>query len=187
MDFKFNIVDGQNLNKYKTIKYINYYFIILLIYLLNPLKRSKFNNNSNYKFPFNVATWVGLNIKFLIFLLIIAALLAFYLHFKSEEFKIIGNFTFDGYDFKINNGKKNDSIALNQINNISILRGATWHLNHHKNHYLIKTDNWIELNYNLGEKIKFEFSIESKIQNEHFEEMVGSIYDSNINIDYKSI
>jgi len=130
---------------------------------------------------------VGINNELLIFILIIAVILATYLHFKSIEFKILGYFTYDGNLFLVNIGQEQVFITIKQINLVTILRGSTWHLSHHKNHYLIKTDNWIELNYNFGEILKFEFSIESMLQNDHFENMVKIIYDSKLNLDYKSI
>lgn len=162
--FETKIIDSKNFRKLKPFRTILYILLIFIGFLLVKPRKVTGNNQS-------LSDMLNLDYSIVLSSFLFFGLMAIILHYYSEKYKKIGNLVINEENIILKTSNDTFIYSLNELKNLSISRGSTFHYEYKEDNYLIKFDNWVSFDFN-GELKKIEFSIDSITKNEEFEELI---------------
>lgn len=182
MNFEFVIIDGSRYRLLKKYRYLLYFLLLFLAFLIYK-PRHYYNSD---KKPFSASEKLGLNVDLLWFLFIFCGLITIIFYLYSKKFKCLGKLNIQENQIHLDINEQHQSILLSDIINLTIIRGATWHYAYQEDNYLVKINNWMEIQTN-DNIYKYEFLIHSNNNNIEFERMIILLKQKVNSLTYKSI
>jgi hypothetical protein len=129
---------------------------------------------------------LGLDIGNVIGLLLIVVTIAGIIYFHSIQFEEKGEIRFSDKGIQVFNQSHNFLIKFEEIENLKIERGATYHYEYKRDNYLHKANNWVSFMHD-EKPHKYEFIIDSSQKNEEFEQLIIELRKSRVRCEYLSI
>jgi hypothetical protein len=115
-----------------------------------------------------------------------------YLYYYSRRSKFLGEISINKERIKVDNSEDVSIYQLNEISQLKFIRGATFHYDYQRErnrlvHYVQTVNNWISFTTKEGESIKFEFLINSHVQNIYFEDLIKELKMEGYSFDYLTV
>ena len=140
----------------------------------------------NISEPFSASDKLGLNAEYIWYLFIIVGIITILFYFYTKKYKVIGSLIINSNQILCEVLSEKHIFLFSEIQTLQLNRGSTWHYSYQQYNYLVKTNNWIDIE-TANEKHNYEFLIQSEYQNAEFERMVEFLRQNINGFVYKSI
>ncbi len=177
--FEATLIDSTNYKKLKWIRY-SFYFVLLFIGGLLVEPRTQFQRNMSLQERLN------LDFGNIVGLFLIIGTIAIIVYFYSIKFEEKGRISFFRNNIQIKDQFDTFLLKFNEIEDVLIKRGSTYHYEYQRDNYLFKANNWISFKYDKS-IYKYEFIIDSAEKNKEFERLIRELRTERINFKYLSI
>lgn len=159
----------------KTKKLSNSFISIISIFIFLVLTVVVLNlQDGKHKVFLDILRWFILFIGYLIH------------HYWNYSYKVIGNLSCNNLGVEISDEKGSKLIAWDEISNLALSRGSTYHYFYQIANSFKANSNFIQFSAH-GQNYQFEFLIDSKETNKAFENMLDNLYVNQWPVSYKSV
>jgi len=183
MNFEFVIINSDRFRNFKKYRYALYIVLLTLYFLIFKVRSRRLVKISE---PFSASDKLGLNAEYIWYIFIFLAIITILFYFYTKKYKVIGSFIINSNQILCEVLSEKHIFLFSEIHTLQLNRNSTWHYSYQHDNYLVKTNNWIDIETANG-KYNYEFLIQSEHQNAEFEKMVGFLRQNINSFEYKSI
>lgn len=183
MSVEFVIINSDRFRNLKNYRYALYFLLLILYFLIHKVRS---NRNVNISQPFSASDKLGLNAEYIWYLFIFLGIITILFYFYTKKYKVIGSFIINSNQILCKVLSDQKIFLFSEIQTLQLNRGSTWHYSYQQDNYLVKTNNWIDIETAIG-TYNYEFLIQSEYQNSEFERMVEFLRQNINGFVYKSI
>lgn len=177
--FDTKLIDSSN---YKKLKWVRYTLYIVLLSIGSVLVEPK----TQFGLEISLQERLDLDLGNIVGILLIIGVLTASIYFYSTSYKEKGQISFFRDRILIVQELDKISLHYNDIKDLEIRRGATYHYEYQRDNYIHQANNWLSFNHNTC-AYKYEFIIDSAAKNTAFESLILELRKESIKFEFKSI
>ncbi|MEZ4986264.1 MAG: hypothetical protein R2795_14695 [Saprospiraceae bacterium] len=157
--FETKLIDSTNYRKLKWARYSLYYLLLIIgSVLVEPRGRFQRHMSLQERLDLDLGNVVGV--------LLIIGVITVAIYYYSIQFEKKGEVRFSNNSIQIINQFDNLLLTFDEIEDLKIVRGATYHYEYRDDNYLHEANNWVSFTCDK-KRHEYEFIIDSleKIKN----------------------